>query len=34
MWKLLDEKYGLPSKLFNVVVYDIKNIKHLQEGAR
>ena len=32
MWKRLDEKYGLPSKLVDVVVYDIKNIKHLQEG--
>ncbi|CAB4039164.1 RNA-directed DNA polymerase from transposon BS, partial [Paramuricea clavata] len=32
MWKRLDEKYGLPSKLVDVVVCDIKNIKHLQEG--
>lgn len=32
MWKRLDEKYGQPSKLVDVIVYEIKNMKRLADG--
>lgn len=32
MWKRLDEKYGQPSKLADVVVFDIKNMGYVKEG--
>ena len=32
MWKRLDEKYGKPSKLADVVMYDIKKLSAIREG--
>ena len=32
MWKRLDEKYGKPSKLADVVMYDIKKLRAVREG--
>ena len=32
MWKRLDEKYGKPSKLADVVMYDIKKLRAIREG--
>ena len=32
MWKRLDEKYGKPSKLIDVVMVDIKNAKPILQG--
>ena len=32
MWDRLDEKFGRPSKLAEVIMQDIKNIKKIQEG--
>lgn len=32
MWKRLDEKYGQPSKLADIVVLDIKNLKSVRDG--
>ena len=32
MWKRLDEKYGKPSKLADVVMYDIKKLCAIREG--
>ena len=32
MWKRLNEKYGKPSKLADVVMYDIKKLLAIREG--
>ena len=32
MWKRLDDKYGEPSKIIDVVMYEIKKMKHVKEG--
>ena len=32
MWKKLDEKYGKPSKIADVVMYDIKKLRAIREG--
>ena len=32
MWKHLNEKYGQPSKLADIVVLDIKNLKVVRDG--
>ena len=32
MWKRLDEKYGKPSKLADVVMYDIKKLRPIRQG--
>ena len=32
MWKRLDEKYGGPSKLVDVGMYDIKKLRAIREG--
>ena len=32
MWKRLNEKYGQPSKLADIVVLDIKNLKAVRDG--
>ena len=32
MWKRLDDKYGEPSKIIDVVMYEIKKIKQVKEG--
>ena len=32
MWKRLDEKYGKPSKLADVVMYDINKLRAVREG--
>ena len=32
MWKRLDDKYGEPSKIIDVVMYEIKKMKQVKEG--
>ena len=32
MWRRLDDKYGKPSKLVDVIMYDIKKLKMVREG--
>ena len=32
MWMRLDEKYGRPSKLIDIIMCDIKNLKGVPEG--
>ena len=32
MWKHLNKKYGQPSKLADIVVLDIKNLKAVRDG--
>ena len=32
MWKRLNEKYGQPSKLADIVVLEIKNLKAVKDG--
>ncbi len=32
MWRRLDDRYGRPSKLADVVMYDIKRIRPVRDG--
>ncbi len=32
MWRRLDDRYGRPSKLADVVMYDIKSIRPVRDG--